>query len=217
MHAAVDARMMEQFAAREVANLDVYDDEESEAVYNDLMARQRGVRLGERGTLELEIDGQTVHLTPQKYPALFQQALAERQREEDPEGYAAAQAQAAAPPAEAAPFASPVVSEGVDFGEKTRQLGAGVVDFASRNVVEPIATGLREVNARKAIGEYERFGKISEESLESLSRLSTSQLRAHALPAEVIEAVQEYQNHQTRGSSSGALGGSGATQAIPGV
>lgn len=205
--AALDARMMEMFAQRELAGQDWRGDEAMEEVYADLMKRQQGVRVGPRGTLEMVIDGQTVHLTPQKYPGLARQAGIQAN------GGPAASTQAV--PAQQ--FESSLVRDEPNFRERLSEAGNEITDAVSRNIVEPVATGLREVNSRRIIGEFQRFGTINREDLESLAGLSPTEMASYGLPDEIIQEVQRFQGYQRAGSGASPNGVGRGQQAIPGV
>jgi hypothetical protein len=206
---------MEMFTAKELAGENVEEDEMLGPLFEDLKSRREGVRLGPRGTLEWIVDGQTLHLTPQKYPNLAREAAL--QQGVDPAVLGLPASPTAAPAAIPEPqINDPLLRNDPTFGERLGQIGGEITDVVSRNVVEPVANRLRQSVVNKALFEYNKGGQISRESLQSLVDIPPQQLRQLGLPEPVV-ALIERARAPSGGGTTTDTAGAGRGEAIPGV
>jgi hypothetical protein len=190
MNAAMDARMMEMFTQRQLSGRDADGDDNMKAVFDDLMERQGGVKLGERGTLEMVVGGQTVHLTPSKYPALTQAAA--QQQGVDPTSLGLP----AAPSAPAAPSGVVPTDETINYGPKGYGLQEGAADLYE-GAVSGVTEGLLDNRGAQTKGlldsiakRIERGQAVPPQQLQELRRTtSAAELRQMGAPTDLIEAL----------------------------
>lgn len=109
-----------------------------------------------------------------------------------PEGAAPAVDPAGAP----TPHDRSIVSPNVDFAGKTAKIGGAITDFASRNVVEPVANWMDGVRTQKVVNDWTRYGRVDEATVDWLldSGMGPNQMEGHGLPPDLIEYVMSRQS-----------------------
>jgi len=211
LRAAVDAKMMEAFTKQQAAGVDADSDEAMKEIYDDLMERQRGVTLGPNGTLDMEIDGQIVHLTPTKYPALYWDALT--QAGKDPRQYGVDPIAAGVP----APPGAQGTPSAVDTGEiQYGTPGYGLGDLAGdvgSHITQRLATqqgaGIQQA-LKEVLAANQKGQPVNQRYLQMLRDASPQELRQMGAPDDLIAAVFP------SAPPSSAVAGA-PTAAIPGV
>lgn len=198
LRAAMDARMMDMFQGRMLAGQDAGGDEQMQEVFEDLMQRQEGaVALGPRGTLEFTIDGQTVHLTPQKYPNLARAAAIQAGVDPAQLGLPPAPSPASTPQRAAVPAEEPPIQYGAPPPDRVEP--GELYDLAVGAATEGML-GIRENDAKAMIRDIAQSLEAGQPpSQVQLRRLKDNygpaELRALGAPEALISAL--YPNKPT--------------------